>query len=407
MPVRHAPFWLDRVPKGRRLIRPPLAGTVDTDVAIIGGGLTGCACAFAFASAGVQVVVLEADAVGQQGAARSSGIIREDFEAAFREAASAHGLAAARSMWQALRLASLDLAAVLRRMDARCELDSADLLSLAGPGAEAAHEHAREYRARRAAGLRLTWATPRAVSAEASLESAGATRTRASTLDPYRACLAIAAAAVRRGAAIHERSLVTRVRSTRRGVEVTTGRGTVRARAVVVATPSPLPDLRALRRHLKPHASYAVVTAPMPAPMRRAVGSRAAMVSQEVDPPHLLRWLPGDRILFTGADQAEPPPRARDRALVQRTGQLMYELSLLYPDVSGLPPAWSWDASVYTTPDRLPFAGVHRNFPNHLFAMRGGHRGAGFAWLAARILLRKLQGRSDKGDDLFGFARVL
>lgn len=407
MAVRRVPFWLDRIPKSRRPTRPPLAGTVDADVAIVGGGLTGCACAFAFVSAGVQVVVLEADAVGQQGAARSSGLLREDFEASFREAASAHGLAAARSMWQALRSASLDFAANLRRIDARCELDADDLLSLPAPGAEPAHELAREYRARRAAGLHLTWATPRAVSAAASLESGGAIRARASTLDPYRACLSIAAAAVRRGAAIHERSHVTRFRATRSGVEVTTGRGTVRARAVIVATPSPLPDLRALRRHLRPHASYSVVTAPMSAPMRRAVGPRTAVLSQEVDPPHLLRWLRGDRILFTGADQPEPPPRAHDRALVQRTGQLMYELSLLYPDVSGLPPAWAWNSSVYTTPDGLPFAGVHRNFPNHLFAMRGGHRGAGFAWLAARTLLRRFQDRPEKGDDLFGFARVL
>lgn len=407
MAVRHMPFWLDRVPKARRTTRPPLAGAADADVAIVGGGLTGCACALAFASAGLRVVVLEADAVGQQGAARSSGLVREDFETPFREAVSAHGLAAARSMWQALRLASLDFAAVLRRMDARCELEAADLLTVPAPGAEGAHELAREYRARRAAGLRLTWATPGAVSAEASLQSEGAVRTRASTLDPYRACLSVAAAAVRKGAVIHERSRAARVRPARGGVEVTTARGTVRARAVVVATPSPLPDLRALRRHLKPHASYAVVTAPMPAPMRRAVGQRASVLSQDVDPPHLLRWLRGDRILFTGADQPEPPPRARDRALVQRTGQLMYELSLLYPDVSGLPPAWSWDSSVYTTPDGLPFAGVHRNFPGHLFAMRGAHRGAAFAWLAARTLLRRFQGRADKGDDLFGFARVL
>jgi hypothetical protein len=38
-----------------------------------------------------------------------------------------------------------------------------------------------------------------------------------------------------------------------------------------------------------------------------------------------------------------------------------------------------------------------------------GHarHGAGVAWLAARILLRQYAGEPAKGDELFGFARIL
>jgi hypothetical protein len=39
--------------------------------------------------------------------------------------------------------------------------------------------------------------------------------------------------------------------------------------------------------------------------------------------------------------------------------------------------------------------------------MGASQHGAGFAWLAARILLRQHQGEPAKGDDLFGFSRVL
>jgi glycine/D-amino acid oxidase-like deaminating enzyme len=114
-----------------------------------------------------------------------------------------------------------------------------------------------------------------------------------------------------------------------------------------------------------------------------------------------------DRVMFSGADQAEVAPRASDKTLVQRTGQLMYELSTLYPAVSGLQPEWAWDFTRYETVDRLPFVGLHRNFPCHLFAMGAGRHGAGFAWLAARILLRQHQGEAARGDELFGFTRVL
>jgi glycine/D-amino acid oxidase-like deaminating enzyme len=114
-----------------------------------------------------------------------------------------------------------------------------------------------------------------------------------------------------------------------------------------------------------------------------------------------------DRIFFSGAEQPEVAARLREKTLAQRTGQLMYELSVLYPAISGLRPEWAWDSLHYDTVDSLPFIGLHRNFPRHLFALGGGRHGAGIAWLAARLILRQYQATAAKGDDLFGFARVL
>jgi glycine/D-amino acid oxidase-like deaminating enzyme len=407
MPISHTPYWLDRVPSRRRTSYPRFRGEVDTDVVIVGGGLTGCACALSFAAAGVAVVLLEAEGVGQGATAGGHGLVREDFDASFQQTVSMHGLAAARTMWQAFRRASLEFAATLRRLNARCDLAPENLLNFAPPGSDAGRALQRDYQARRAAGLRHSWLTPAAFGRETGIESGGAIQTRGAKLDPYRACIAIAAAAVAKGAAVHEHSRVRRIRARRRHVEVTTEAGLVRAQSVVVATPAPLADLQALRRHLKPYLRYSVVTDPLPAAVRRSAGRRAAALREGAMPPHLLRWLPEDRVLFSGADQSELPARSREKGLVQRTGQLMYELSLLYPDISGVAAAWSWDVSDYQTVDRLPFAGVHRNFPRHLFGIRAGQHGAAFSWLAARVLLRAFKGTPLKGDELFGFSRVL
>ena len=50
--------------------------TMTTDVAIIGGGVIGCAIAFYLAKKGIEVVVLEADAVASEGSGRSFGALR-------------------------------------------------------------------------------------------------------------------------------------------------------------------------------------------------------------------------------------------------------------------------------------------------------------------------------------------
>ena len=85
----------------------------------------------------------------------------------------------------------------------------------------------------------------------------------------------------------------------------------------------------------------------------------------------------------------------------------MYELTTFYPAISGVQPEWAWETIHYGSPDGLPVVGPHRNFPRHLFALGHGRHGAGVAWLAARVLLRAYLGEQAKGDDLFGFARVL
>ena len=404
--IRHSPYWLDRFPKARRPSYPRQRGHLDTGIVIVGGGLTGAACAASFAAAGVKIVLLEADRIGAGTTAGSTGLLREDFEGSFQATASAHGLRAARLLWQGMRRASLDFAAALRRLEVRCDLVPQDLL-LVGRAHDAAKALRREYQARRDGGLDHSWLTPAALLREAAVSGAGAIRTRGASLDPYRACLGLAAAASARGAALFEHSPVTRIRTASHHVDVTTAGGTVRAEAVLIATGAPLPDLRALRRHFRPEQGYAVVTEPLPAAVRRQAGKRTSALRDGTTPPHFLRWLKEDRVLFAGADQPPVPSRARDKTLVQRTGQLMYELSLVYPEISGTAPEWSWDFTHESTVDGLPCIGVHRNFPRHLFALGHGRHGLATAWLAARLLLRQYRGEPDKGDELFGFARIL
>ena len=404
---RYAPLWLDRFPKTRRPAHPRLRGELDADVVVVGGGLTGCACAASFAAAGIKVIVLEAERVGAASTAASTGLIREDFDASFEDTARALGLRAARMLWQGMRRASLDFAAAIKRANIRCDLVPEDLLHVAPRDGDAVKRLRARTDARRAAGFEHTWMTASALAREASLEGGGAIRTRGFAFDPFRACLGFAEAAGGRGATFFERTPVRRIRASRKSVAVTAGTGTVRAEAVIIATGAALPDLRALRRHLHHQQSHAVVTEPLPAAVRRELGRRAAALRDSSSPPHFLRWLKDDRALFVGADHDPVTARAHDKTLVQRSGQLMYELSTIYPAISGAMPGWAWDLTHDTTVDGLPYVGLHRNFPRHLFALGHGRHGAAVSWLAARLLLRQFQGVPDKGDELFGFSRIL
>ena len=405
--MRHLPFWFDSFPKSRRPSCPRFRGSHETRVAIVGGGLTGVSCALAFAGAGINVVLLEANLIGAAATAGSDGLLREGFNGPVHESIARHGVRITRALWEGSRRGSLELAAALRRLDVRCHLGPMDVLTIAPPRAEDAKGLRREQEDRKEVGADAPWVTPAAAMRDAAVESGGAVRTHAAAIDPYRACLGLAAAAAERGAVMHERSAVRRIKTASHHVEITTAGGTLKADAVVVATGAPFQDLRGLRRHLPASSVYGVVTEPLPAPVRKQVGRRTAAI-EDAGPPHrLVRWLPDDRVMIHGGRQPQVAERLREKTLVQRTGQLMYELSLLYPSISGLQPAWSWDRDDYETVDGLPLIGPHRNFPRHLFAFTPARHGAGLSWAAARILLRHYQEEGTRADEAFGFARVL
>ena len=399
-------YWQDRLSRSRRPSYPRYRGQTEADVVVIGAGLAGAACAYAFAAAGIKVVVLEAGRVGAGATVGSIGFIRDDFDTSFQAASANLGLRSSRLLWQTMHRAALDFGAALRRLRVRCDLAPEDLLTLAPRDGDAVKKLRKEYQARRDAGLDCTWLTPSALGREAALEAGGAIKTHGGGLDPYRTCLGLTAAAAARGAAIFEQSPARKFRAGRKLIDVLTEGGSIRATAAIVTSPG-APGLQGLRRHLRPRHGYVVVTERLPAVVRRQLGSRKTALRDASDPPHVLRWIDEERALFAGGEQPPVSARAAEKVLLQRAGQLMYELSTIYPPISGARAEWSWTTSFDDTVDGLPYIGLHRNFPRQLFALGAGRHGAGAAWLAARVLLRQFQGEPARGDEQLGFARIL
>jgi glycine/D-amino acid oxidase-like deaminating enzyme len=244
----------------------------------------------------------------------------------------------------------------------------------------------------------------RAIADESGLSAAAALRNRESaTIDPYRLTLGLAAAAAARSAQIFESSPVTKITFTRKFADVFSGGGTTRVSRIIVATGVPTVLFKSLQRHFWFHNAYFVQTEPVPARIRNALGTRCAVIRDSASPPHTLRWVGGERLLVTGADGEEVPARALDKAIVQRTGQLMYELSTMYPEISGIMPAYGWASPYARTADGLPYFGPHRNFPFHLFAFGDSSSSVTGSYLASRVLLRHHLQENDAADAAFEF----
>jgi gamma-glutamylputrescine oxidase len=406
MPVYGQSSWAAALPRAATRTKGP-KGALTADVVVIGGGFTGCAAAYALAAAGLDVILLEADRLASGATQGSIGAVLPVPDMALVDVEKAAGKRAARIAFTELRASAIDLAVTLKRLRIKCDLEPASLV-INAPFTNDAARLKKELDARKALKLDGAWLTFEAAQRALATHTQGGMRVKdAAVLHPVRATLGLAAAARAKGARIFEHTRVKKTTFTRKDATVAFDGGLVTTRGVVVATGAPGPVFHQLDRHVRTTRGYVVATEPLTPAMRKLVGARQSLQTEGTESPRFLRWLPGDRALFAGLTGPDLAPPLRAAAVRQRANQLMYELSLRYPDISGLPPAFGWDLTIVSTVDHLPWIGPHRNYPFHFFSLAFGWHGEAFAWLGAKAAARFFTGKPTKDDTRLGFMRTV
>jgi glycine/D-amino acid oxidase-like deaminating enzyme len=400
------PAWLDAVPVKKRPEFPAFRGRIEHPVVVVGAGMSGAMTAYACAAAGLKVIVLEADRVGLGGSSRASGLLSGDAADSFRELEARSGKRVARALFESMQAAPRELAAMIKRLNIRAGFTLADQLRVLPPG-ESDKLIRREMSARQAAGLKTAWLPPAAVTRLAAIDSAGAMKLPdAGFVDPFKLTRGFLNAAIKRGAKVYEKSRVKKITFTRKTATAFLDSGAITTTNLAICIGEPTALFKPLKRHLRHEDRYVVLTEQLPPMVRAELGSRSAVLTDTEAPAHHLWFTSDNRALFAGADQKRPPDRLREKTLVQRTGQLMYELTRLYPAISGAMPDYGWSVPLAHPVDGVLYAGAHRNFPFHHFAFGTSHDPAR-AYLASRIILRSVLGKPEKSDEFFSFARNL
>ena len=368
--------------------------------------MAGAMAAYACAAAGLKPILLEADRVGQHGSGRAPGFFTSEATDSYKELEGRTGRRVAKAIFAASQGAPRELAATVKRLGIRAGMQLCDAMRVL-PSGDSDKLIRREVALRTDAGLAAAWMAAPAVTRQTALDSAGAMRLRDwGFVDPYRLTLGFLAAAVKRGATVYERSRVRRISFNRKTATAELEGGAITTENLLVCIGEPTDLFKALKRHLRREDRYVVLTEPLSAAVRAELGRRATLICDTDQPAHRLWWTNDHRALFSGADQPRVADRLRDATLAQRTGQLMYELSRLYPAISGAAPAYGWDVPLAHPVDDVLYAGAHRNFPHQQFAFGTSHDPAR-AYLASRILVRGVIGKPEKDDALFSFARNL
>jgi len=363
-PIAQSCYWL-----AQRASREPepLTGELAADVAIVGAGFTGLWTALFLKrlEPGLTVVVLDGELAGYGASGRNAGIAGETIDHSHELAIAHFGLDEARELARLGRANLDEMEAFLAERGIDAGWDRAGQLTVALNA-----EHLAALEAMRRAAERVGIGDLRVLSAEETQAELASPLYRGALLSPRNALVnpirlieGLRAEALRLRVRIAERSAVTGFAFPRDRVLVSTDRGSVTARRVVLATNAYSHHLfpRLLARFL-PLYDYILVSEPLTAAQRAEIGwrNRRGVVDART---FFNYYRPTDdgRILFGTSEAVYYPGNRVDPACdhsAAHEASLRESFRRHFPSLAGLSFPFAWGGPIASTTRLTPFFGL-------------------------------------------------
>ena len=381
---------MDWVPPAK--YRPPLAGDMNCDVCVVGGGYTGLSAAMHLAAKGARVTLLEAMSAGFAASGRNGGQIHIGFR---REQANLEkwlGTEHAHDLWRLSEEARTQLSSLITANDISCDLRSG--IFLAAHSAAALRSLARD-----AEQLDRHYGhSTKILDAGQASSIVGSTQYVGGRLDehggslhPMKFARGLADAAEQHGVLIHEstpaRSIVRQQKP-----QVRCDGGIISADHVILAcdafSGSLAPELAQFIGHIE---SFQIATASLAAGLRRAILPGDIAVADTRFAPDYYRMTPGGKLVFGGGEHYWPRPG--DNALPVRS-----RLAAVFPQLAGVKIDHAWRGTIGVTRTRMPHAGMlsQRIYFAHGYS---GH-GLALSLLYGKAMAEAVLGNSERFEIL-------
>ena len=371
---------------------------IETDVLVVGMGISGAMIAEALTADGHGVVAIDRRGPMLGSTAATTALVQFDIDQPLVALTEQIGADAAGDAWRRSRLAVFNLRARIAELGLRCDLRERPALYLAGNLLTGGALRA-EAEARRAAGLHATYLTAGELRKAYGIEREGAIVSHGNlALDPRKLAAGLFAAARRRGARFFAPVEATGFSHSATGVEVSTSTGQViSASHVVLATGYELTSIVSAGGH-KVISTWAMATRPQAAQL----WPQEALIWEASDPYLYVRTTDDGRVICGGEDEDFTDEAARDALIPLKTARISKKLAKLLPALDARP-EFAWAGAFGATATGLPIIGPIPRKPRIHAVMGYGGNGITFSRIAAELVATSLRGGRDQDAALFAY----
>ena len=349
---KEQPYWWDATP------RPDLGDQVlpqNTDVLIIGSGYTGLNCGIQTVRGGLDTLVIDAESAGWGCSSRNGGQISGEIKPGYDELRRKHGAQKAFDLVKEARNALEWVADFIDSEDIDCEFVRCGRF-------QAAHNSGQFRRLARQVEnqpkgleqpLTLVERKDQASEIDSDFYHGGLVIGNHCSLDPAKYHQGLLDAAIASGCSVVSECAAVNIERNSNGFRVTTSKGVVNAKKVVIATSGYTGAVTPWqRRRLIPIGSYMLATERLdPIRVEKLMPSQRVYSDTRKLVVYFRRSAEGDRILFGGRVSVfESDP-------VKTTPALRQEMLRIFPQLEDAKLSHSWMGFVGFSFDYLPHLG--------------------------------------------------
>jgi gamma-glutamylputrescine oxidase len=374
--------------------RPPLAGDIEADVCVVGGGIAGCATALFLAERGYRVVLLEGHRIAYGASGRSGGQAIVGYACSQDKLVAQVGRDVARRMFDISVEANELIKTLVAKHGIDCDLHWGHLHTAIKPRQEADLRAWQDELVNDYGYTGTRWLDQAELGAVLNTDRyiGGLRDDRSGHLHPLNYTLGLAAAAEKAGVQIFEQSMVTAIEH---GATVrlrTASGASVRAKHVALCCNAFIDEKisRHLRDRIMPVGTYIIATERLGQARLEALMHENVAVSDvnfvldyfRCSDDH--RLLFGGRVSYSGRD-------ARNTAIATRERMLN-----VFPSLADARVEYAWGGHVDITMSRAPDFG--RLAPNVYYLQGFSGHGIALTGIAGQMVAETIAGQAERFD---------
>lgn len=378
-----------------RIASSPLTRDLETDILIVGAGISGAMMAEAISEHGLRIIVVDKDKPLHGSTPASTALLQYELDQPLCLLKQKVGWKNAVRGWQRSKLGLESLAVKIKNLKIDCDFERRDSLYLAGDLLDTALLK-QESALRDFAGLPSQFLSSKDLMRTYGIRAKGALIARDNiACNPVNLATGFLKKAQTNGAKLYHDAEIVKLDRRKHHIDAITAEGRrIRAKDVVFTTGYAIPDF--IRTgHYSIRSTYALATKPV-----SGIDAKLPFIWEASKTYCYGRTTMDGRMIFGGGDEDFKNEEKRDAILPEKISMLEKRMRGLFPDYLFETDS-SWCGSFGSSGTGLPFLGRIPNVP-HCYAVMGfGGNGITFSRIAADMITAQILGHEDPDADLF------
>lgn len=376
---------------------PYLTEDIETDICIIGGGVTGAIASYYFSRSNVKTVVLEKKRIAHLSTSATTSLLQYELDDNLSELREYTTLENALKSYKLCLIALNEIDEFINTYENKCDYKKRDTLLYTAKKDEV-NSIKKEYDLRNENGLDVEYIDENTNKYSFDIKAGIISKNGGAELDPYKYTNQLLEVSCSMGTNIYENTEVIDLLHYDNYIEVITEYGyKVKAKKVIVATGYNT-KLFTDRNFANKTTTFNIVTKPV---SNFDGWNDKILIRDNCDPYNYLRTTVDNRLIIGGEDVDFILNTFNEELANEKYNILENRLKSMFKDIKNIEIEFKYCGIFASTPDNLGFVGPGKKHNNLWYLLGYGANGILFAILGAMMLSELYDGKENKDMKLF------